>query len=301
MVAVLVAIATVSLFLPWFLLACVPMGITYYTIMQIYIPTSRELKRLDSILRSPIFSHFGETLEGVSIIRAFRAERQFVDASMAKLEKNLRSYYANVSSNRWLAVRLEAIGTGFVVMAALLAVLRSGNGLSAGEGGLALTYALNITQVLNWFVRMSSDREAQIVAVERVVEYGAVEGEAPAVVAECEPARDWPQQGRISFENTAMRYRPGLPLVLKGLNREILPREKVGVVGRTGAWQVEPAPRAPAARGARARAQRAARQAGRGRRERARDGPRPPPEPREHHSPGPRALHGRRALQPGPL
>merc|ERR1711988_126348 len=91
MVAVLVAIGTISLFLPWFLLACIPMGGIYYTIMQIYIPTSRELKRLDAILRSPIFSHFGETLEGASIIRAFRAERQFVDLSMAKLEKNLRS------------------------------------------------------------------------------------------------------------------------------------------------------------------------------------------------------------------
>lgn len=235
MVAVLVAIGTISLFLPWFLLACIPMGGIYYTIMQIYIPTSRELKRLDAILRSPIFSHFGETLEGASIIRAFRAERQFVDLSMAKLEKNLRSYYANVASNRWLAVRLEGIGTGFVVMAALLAVLSSGRGLSAGEGGLALTYALNITQVLNWFVRMSSDREAQIVAVERVVQYGAVESEASALVKDHEPAHDWPQEGSIKFENTAMRYRKGLPLVLKNLNREIKPQQKVGVVGRTGA------------------------------------------------------------------
>ena len=235
MVSVIIAIATVSLFLPYFLLAMVPMGVIYYAIMQVYIPTSRELKRLDSILRSPIFSHFGETLEGASIIRAFRAERQFVDASMTKLEKNLRSYYANVSSNRWLAVRLEGIGTCFVVLAAMLAVLRSGNGLTAGEGGLALTYALNITQVLNWFVRMSSDREAQIVAVERVVQYGAVQSEAPAIVEGHEPAADWPQRGKITFEHTAMRYRPGLPLVLKGLDRQIEPMEKVGVVGRTGA------------------------------------------------------------------
>ena len=120
-------------------------------------------------------------------------------------------------------------------MAALLAVLSSGRGLSAGEGGLALTYALNITQVLNWFVRMSSDREAQIVAVERVVQYGAVESEASALVKDHEPAHDWPQEGSIKFENTAMRYRKGLPLVLKNLNREIKPQQKVGVVGRTGA------------------------------------------------------------------
>jgi ABC-type multidrug transport system fused ATPase/permease subunit len=178
----------------------------------------------------------------VSTIRAFRAEGQFVHDSMRKLEANLRCYYANISSNRWLALRLEAIGAGFVVAAALLAVSGSGgNGsVSGGAGGLALTYSLSITQVLTFYVRQSSDLESQIVAVERVEEYTKLTPEAPAVVPSNRPPAAWPAHGEIRFEKAAMRYRPGLPLVLKGptgdgIDCVIKPRQKVGVVGRTGA------------------------------------------------------------------
>jgi len=233
-IAVVFAVCTIAAVTPWFLAACVPMGGIYYYIQIYYVPTSRELKRLDSVLRSPIFSRFGETLEGASTIRAFRAQGQFVGANMSALERNLRAYYLNVASNRWLAVRLEGIGTLFVVLAALLAVEGSGT-ISAGAGGLSITYAMSITQVLNWFVRMSSDRESQIVAVERVAEYAEIESEAAPIVDDYRPAPEWPPQGGITFKNTAMRYRDGLPLVLKGLTLEIKPWQKVGVVGRTGA------------------------------------------------------------------
>jgi len=237
-ISCLVAVATVSFVIPWFLAACVPMGYVYYRVMIYYIPTSRELQRLESVTRSPVFSHFGETLEGVSTIRAFRSEPLFVADSMDKLERNLRSYYANVSSNRWLALRLEGIGTCFVTFASILAVTSSG--ISGGEGGLALTYALNITQVLNWYVRMSSDRESQVVAVERLAEYADIVSEAPAVIEDRRPPPQWPTMGKIDFQRCAMRYRPNLPLVLKGdnglgLECAILPKQKVGVVGRTGA------------------------------------------------------------------
>jgi len=234
LLAVVFAVGTVGFITPWFLAACVPMGAIYYYIQLFYVPTSRELKRLDSVLRSPIFSRFGETLEGASTIRAFRAEDQFIAANMSALERNLRAYYLQVASNRWLAVRLEGIGTLFVVFAALLAVSQAGH-TSAGAGGLSITYALSITQVLNWFVRMTSDRESQIVAVERISEYAAVESEAAPIVEDNRPEPQWPSGGKIVFRNAGMRYRDGLPLVLKGLDLEILPSQKVGVVGRTGA------------------------------------------------------------------
>jgi ABC-type multidrug transport system fused ATPase/permease subunit len=237
-ISCVVAVATVTFVIPWFLVACVPMGWVYYRIMIYYIPTSRELQRLESVTRSPVFSHFGETLEGVSTIRAFRSENIFIADSMDKLERNLRSYYANVSSNRWLALRLEGIGTCFVTFASILAV--TSTGISGGEGGLALTYALSITQTLNWYVRMSSDRESQVVAVERLAEYADIVPEAPAIIENRRPPPEWPTQGKIDFQRCAMRYRPNLPLVLKGdnglgLECAILPKQKVGVVGRTGA------------------------------------------------------------------
>jgi ABC-type multidrug transport system fused ATPase/permease subunit len=158
---------------------------------------------------------------------------------MDKVERNLRSYYANVSSNRWLALRLEAIGNVFVVFAAVLAVMGAGS-VSGGSGGLALTYSLSITQTLNWYVRQSAELESQVVSVERVKEYADVTPEAPAVVEGRRPPKAWPEKGGIEFHKTAMRYRPGLPLVLKGdqdqgLVCSIPGGQKVGVVGRTGA------------------------------------------------------------------
>lgn len=82
---------------------------------------------------------------------------------------------------------------------------------------------------------MSSDRESQIVAVERVDEYAQIEPEAPPIIESYRPTSDWPPSGAISFADAGMRYRAGLPLVLKGLTVEIKAGSKVGVVGRTGA------------------------------------------------------------------
>lgn len=121
--AVLATVVTIICVTPWFTLPAVILGYVYYKIQVFYIPTARELKRLDSVSRSPIFSQFSACLEGASTIRAFRAEQQFIDTNLASLERNLRAYYLNISSNRWLALRLEFVGTIIVVLASLLAVL----------------------------------------------------------------------------------------------------------------------------------------------------------------------------------
>jgi len=186
------------------------------------------------VLRSPIFAHFSETLDGVPTIRAFRAQDRFIFINEQRLDSNLRAYYLNVASNRWLAIRLEFVGTCAVSLTGLLAVLGRGT-VAAGLGGLAISYALNVTQILNWMVRMASERESNIVSVERVKEYAELPGEAPAVLPDHRPPQAWPQQGAVTFMDYQMRYRPNLPLVLMGLNFTIRPGEKVGIVGRTGA------------------------------------------------------------------
>jgi len=98
---VVIAVAT-----PWFLLVITPVLWMYFYIQRYFIPGSRQLKRIESNLRSPIFSHFAETVDGASSIRAFAQQSQFVGESADRLRRNMRAYYLNVSSNRWLAVRL---------------------------------------------------------------------------------------------------------------------------------------------------------------------------------------------------
>lgn len=142
-----------------------------------------------------------------------------------------------ISSNRWLAIRLEFVGNCVVLFAALLAVLARDHGTTtAGLVGLSVSYALSITQTLNWAVRMTSDLEANIVAVERIKEYSETptEAEWESSDEKLKPSSAWPQEGKVDFNNYKVRYRPGLDLVLKGITCKISPSEKIGIAGRTG-------------------------------------------------------------------
>ncbi|XP_061472000.1 ATP-binding cassette sub-family C member 3 isoform X2 [Rhineura floridana] len=219
---------------PLFAVVIVPLAILYFFAQRFYVATSRQLKRLESVSRSPIYSHFSETVTGASIIRAYKREKSFVCLSDTKVNDNQKSYYPGIVSNRWLGVRVEFVGNCVVFFAALFAVL-SKNNLSAGLVGLSVSYALQVTMSLNWMVRMTSDLESNIVAVERVKEYSETKTEAPWIIQDKRPPEDWPTQGEVQFTNYSVRYRKGLDLVLKDLSLNVKGGEKIGIVGRTGA------------------------------------------------------------------
>jgi len=222
---------------PIFVALILPLGALYLYIQRYYLRTSRELKRLDSVSRSPIYAHFQESLSGMSTIRAYNQQKRFEMENEWRVDANLRAYYPSISANRWLAVRLEFLGSVIILAAAGLSIVSvaSHSGLSAGMVGLAMSYALQITQSLNWIVRQTVEVETNIVSVERVLEYAALPSEAPEIISKNRPPISWPSKGALSFNNYSTRYRPGLDLVLKNVNLSIKPKEKIGVVGRTGA------------------------------------------------------------------
>ncbi|XP_033614350.1 multidrug resistance-associated protein 1 isoform X4 [Fukomys damarensis] len=211
-----------------------PLGLIYFFVQKFYVASSRQLKRLESVSRSPVYSHFNETLLGVSVIRAFEEQERFIHQSDLKVDENQKAYYPSIVANRWLAVRLECVGNCVVLFAALFAVI-SRHSLSAGLVGLSVSYSLQVTSYLNWLVRMSSEMETNIVAVERLKEYSETEKEAPWQIQETAPPSNWPQVGRVEFRDYSLRYREDLDLVLKHINFIIEGGEKVGIVGRTGA------------------------------------------------------------------
>lgn len=224
-------------FLTWqFIFIVAPLGVLYVYYQQYYLRTSRELRRLDSVSRSPIFANFQESLNGVTTIRAFDQVLRFKFLNQSRIDKNMSAYHPAVNANRWLAVRLEFLGSFIILSAAGLAILtlRSGH-LTAGLVGLSVSYALQVTQSLNWIVRMTVEVETNIVSVERILEYSRLTSEAPEVIESHRPPTLWPLQGEISFKNYSTRYRPELDLVLKNINLSVKPHEKVGIVGRTGA------------------------------------------------------------------
>ncbi|XP_068007071.1 ATP-binding cassette sub-family C member 3 isoform X2 [Melanerpes formicivorus] len=219
---------------PLFAVVVVPLAVLYFFVQRFYVATSRQLKRLESVSRSPIYSHFSETVTGASVIRAYRRVKSFIDINDLKVDENQRSYYPGIVSNRWLGIRVEFVGNCVVLFAALFAVVGR-NTLNPGLVGLSVSYALQVVMSLNWMVRTASDLENNIVAVERIKEYSETETEAPWVIEGKRPPEDWPSKGELEFVNYSVRYRKGLDLVLKGINLQVHGGEKIGIVGRTGA------------------------------------------------------------------
>ncbi|CAH3177882.1 unnamed protein product [Porites lobata] len=234
LLATLGTICVISYSTPLFLTCVVPLIVLYIFIQRFYVSTSRQLRRIESVSRSPIYSHFFETISGTSTIRAYSQQKRFITEIHRRVDKAHSAHYAYICANRWLALRLEFIGAAILFFASLFAVIARET-IAPGLVGLSVAYALQITGSLNWLVRSTCEMETNIVSVERIKEYTAIDREADWVIPTMRPADEWPHQGRIVMENVDVRYRENLPLVLKGINCAIATREKIGIVGRTGA------------------------------------------------------------------
>jgi ATP-binding cassette subfamily C (CFTR/MRP) protein 1 len=233
---VISVIIVISYSTPKFLYVIVPLFIVYLFIQRYYIKSSRQIKRLESISKSPIFSHFTESVTGATTIRAYGHTDRFVRESEARVGTNVVCNYLNLSSNRWIGIRIETLGNLITFFAALFAILGRDT-VTAGLAGLSISYAMQITDTLNWMVRMICDLETNCVALERVLEYITDNPqEAKWESDEDRPLdENWPSDGRIELFDYQTRYRPGLELVLKGISIAIDKKMKVGICGRTGA------------------------------------------------------------------
>lgn len=203
----------------------------FYFLYIYFQSTAREIKRLDAISRSPVYSSINDALNGLATIRAFSSEKRMIERHMALVDDNVIMALLNQSINRWLSIRLETLGALSALAAALLTVEQ---GRNSSIMGLTISYALMITEYTSISVRLASLAETIFNSVERVAEYSELEEEADAEIPGS-TSDSWPDEGGVAFHNVKMSYRPGLPLVLKGLSADIKPRERVGVVGRTGA------------------------------------------------------------------
>jgi len=217
----------------------IPIFGVYFYIQRYYRPGYREAKRLDAISGSPVFAHFGETLGGLSTIRAFGHQQRFITENERRIGINQTADYTQkCGCERWLPVRLETIGNSMTLVVAAIAVYQRDT-LDSALIGLTLSYAIDITGVLSWVIRIVSELESQMVSVERVDEYTKLENEestgamATHGVIE-DPPKEWPTTGALRVEKLQMRYRAELPLVLKGISFEVEAGQKIGICGRTG-------------------------------------------------------------------
>eukprot|EP01117_Protostelium_nocturnum_P014432 TRINITY_DN5489_c0_g2_i1.p1 TRINITY_DN5489_c0_g2~~TRINITY_DN5489_c0_g2_i1.p1 ORF type:complete len:1368 (+),score=525.16 TRINITY_DN5489_c0_g2_i1:158-4261(+) len=226
--------------------------VCYFVLQQYYIKTGRELKRMESLSRSPMYHFYSECVQGASIMRGYGTgemflREKFVPAMMA----NTRIYYWHFAVNRWLAARLDTTTSVVMLMASLYAIY-----FPSDESGLALSYSLGITGALNWAVRQISQLEVDMNAAERTLSYTTIEPEAPQERNEDSNNERWPTSGEIELDDFWFKYesmKEGVQekeedyfnrsqleakedsFILKGISCKIKSREKIGIVGRTGA------------------------------------------------------------------
>lgn len=232
--SIITIVILISVITPAFLIAASVISVLYFLIGRFYINSSRDLKRLESVHRSPLYQQFGETLSGMTTIRAYGDERRFIRENLTKINTQHRPFIYLWAANRWLAFRVDVVGAMVAFFAGMFVVLSVGR-IDAGAAGLALTYAVTFTENVLWFVRLYSANEQNMNSVERIKEYLDVDQEAPSVIPNNRPANNWPSKGSVEFIGYSTRYRTDFDLVLKNVTFKILPGEKVGVVGRTGA------------------------------------------------------------------
>uniref|UniRef100_A0A8C5A253 Multidrug resistance-associated protein 4 n=1 Tax=Gadus morhua TaxID=8049 RepID=A0A8C5A253_GADMO len=220
-----------AMVVPWILILVVPLLIIFLFLRRYFLQTSRDIKRLEGTTRSPVFSHLSSSLHGLWTIRAFRAEQRFQNVFDAHQDLHSVTWYLFLTSSRWFALRLDLLCAVFVIILIYACVLLRD---SAGDVGLALSYAITLMGMFQWGVRQSAEVENLMTSVERVMEYTELESEAPWET-EKRPPLDWPSQGLVTFDGVNFSYSADGPVVLRNMNAAFLPREKVGVVGRTGA------------------------------------------------------------------
>ncbi|XP_022102313.1 ATP-binding cassette sub-family C member 9-like [Acanthaster planci] len=229
---IIVSVVVVGVVMPIFLVFVIPIAIVYYILQRYYLATSRELQRLDSTSKSPVFAYFSESLGGLTTIRAYRSENRFYNTILARIDRNTAAFLYVQIGARWLAVRLDLLGALFVLLSTgstLIGALSFG--INPSLVGLSSTYSLQMSNYLNYLMRNRTEVEMQMNAVERIQFYSEVDQEE---YSGAEPSAGWPHSGEIRIDNVSVRYAEDLEAVLRNVSVYLKSGEKVGICGRTG-------------------------------------------------------------------
>ncbi|KAF2073017.1 hypothetical protein CYY_005663 [Polysphondylium violaceum] len=234
--SVLVALVTMIFLNPFIILPFILLSMVYVVVQRIYVASSRELKRMESISRSPVFNTVSECYNGLTTIRAFGEQKRFINDFQTSLSINIRLIYYSYAIHRWIGTRMEMLASAIVFFSSILTLYNSSS--TAGTSGLAVTAALGMTGFLNRSIRNFTELELRMNSVERIKKYI----ETPREGAEDDPNFEplfvdpsWPKTGCIEYKNVEIRYRPHLDPSLADISFTINGNEKIGIVGRTGA------------------------------------------------------------------
>ncbi|XP_046559479.1 LOW QUALITY PROTEIN: ATP-binding cassette sub-family C member 5-like [Haliotis rubra] len=219
---------------PWFLVAMIPLIAVFGCLFVMFVRCARNLKRMDAVTKSPLVSHITASVQGISTIHAYGKIEEFVTKFQKLLDINSVPFFVFYSASRWLSVRLDLLCVCISGATGLIIVFNYDN-ITPALAGLALSFAVQMTGLFQFTVRLAIETESRFTSVQRIQEYAKdTSSDDLMTVSDTEPSTDWPAEGRIVYNRLRMRYREGMPLALKGVSFSVEPQEKIGIVGRSG-------------------------------------------------------------------
>ncbi|MCO5578470.1 hypothetical protein L7F22_032313 [Adiantum nelumboides] len=229
LLGILVVIAAVT----WeILIVAIPMLYIAHKLQHYYVQSGQELMRINASTKAPIVNFSGEANQGAATIRAFQMVERFKRKNLTLIDNDASLYFHANAALEWLIMRLEFLSNIVLCATGIFLVVFPAS--SSGYAGLALTYGLSLSAMQVFFVQWQCKLVSYVVSVERINQYLYLPSEAPAVIEDHRPPKQWPSKGCVILQDLKIRYQPTSPLVLRGITCTFEGGKRIGVVGRTG-------------------------------------------------------------------
>ena len=226
----IVTIVASALFVSlWMSIPVAVLSLICIYIVYLYLDAARDVKRLESSAKSPIFELVGTVLSGLPTIRCFGRVDDYLERMYGHIDRYSQSSWYILLATQWMKFRLGVLGVAFTsCIAAGIAYFPD---IDSSLAGFALSFALDFSTVAETTITKYTATELDMNSMERVLEYMQLDTESPAG-DDAEPS--WPSQGQIMFRDLEVAYGEDLPPVLKGISFEVPSHHRIGIVGRTG-------------------------------------------------------------------
>ncbi|XP_060068252.1 ATP-binding cassette sub-family C member 5-like [Ylistrum balloti] len=231
-IIVITSLATIAYNFPWILLPIIPVVFCVYIIQTISSVAIRNFKRLENVVRSPLLSHVTTSCIGLSTIVAYSEENDFINGCKQYSDRTTVGIFLYETCLKWIGQQMNMCGL-VLSLTTTIVVLFTKDAISPAFAAMSLTMAINVASLTQFLSHALNDVDARFTSIERIHEYENLEIEKET--GNLQVDKTWPSQGRITFSNVEMKYREDMDPTLKNISFDIIPKQKVGIVGRTGA------------------------------------------------------------------
>nr|CAI5848020.1 unnamed protein product [Callosobruchus analis] len=201
------------------------------TVMRfLYIPTSRSLKRLEAATRSPMVGHLNSSMEGITTIRAYKAQDILCDEFDRHQDLYTSANYTSLIARKAFGFYMDFFAACFISLI-IARFLFFDKDTAAGDVGLTISKATAMAMIIQMALQQWAEIENLMTSVERVLEYTNLEVENKSGLE----IDSWPTKGEITYVNVNLNYAKTKERVLKNISFSVKSKQKIGIVGRTGA------------------------------------------------------------------